>query len=100
MGLSLSRLLLLVLRTWATGADDVSSLGDSVEKAFFRRGTKILKIADAFHARRCERPHRFIKKRPAVFVSTLEGIAAVAASKNRLSRDFWGRSIFDLCNSI
>jgi hypothetical protein len=28
------------------------------------------------------------------------GIAAVAASKNRLSRDFRGRSIFDFCNSI
>jgi hypothetical protein len=56
--------------------------------------------ADAFRARRREGPRHFTQKRPLVFVSAIEGFAAVAASKIRLSRDLRGRSIFDFCNRI
>src|ERR1035437_1707414 len=73
---------------------------DSVEKVFFGRRTKILKTADAFRARRREGPHHFIQKRPPVFVSAVEGFVAVAASKNRLLRDFRGCSIFDFFNTV
>jgi hypothetical protein len=34
------------------------------------------------------------------FVSALESFAAVESIKNRPSRDFRSRSIFDFCNSI
>ena len=46
------------------------------------------------------RPHRFAQKRPRTSVSALRSFAAVERSKNRLSRDFPSRSIFDFCNSI
>jgi hypothetical protein len=71
-----------------------------VLKKSFWVTNEILETAEAFRARRREGPHHLIQKRPPVFVSAVEGFAAVAASKNRLSRDFRGRSIFDFCNSI
>jgi hypothetical protein len=40
------------------------------------------------------------KKRPRPFVSALQSIAVVEASKNQLLRDFRRRSIFDFCNTI
>jgi hypothetical protein len=73
---------------------------DSVEKVLLGWRTKISETADALRARRREGPHHFIQKRPPVFASAVEGFAPLAASKNRLSRDFRGRSIFDFCNSI
>jgi hypothetical protein len=62
--------------------------------------TKISWTADAFRTRRYEGPHRFTQKRPRTFVSSLQGFAAGGMSKNRLSRDFRGRSNFDFFNSI
>jgi hypothetical protein len=32
------------------------------------------------------------------FVAALQSVAAIEGSKNRLSRNFQGRSIFDFCN--
>ena len=60
---------------------------------------KIFRTADAFRARQREGPHDLIKNdyRPLI---GRRGLAAMAASKKRLSRDFWARSIFDFCNSI
>src|SRR5271166_1349919 len=49
---------------------------------------------------RREGPHRLPEKRPRSFVSALRGFAAVEMSRNHLSRDFRGRSIFDFCNTI
>src|ERR1700722_6467181 len=49
---------------------------------------------------RCEGPHCFVQKRPRPFVSALQSIAAVEASKKQLLRDFRYRSIFDFCNTI
>ena len=40
------------------------------------------------------------KKRPRPFVSALQSVAAVEASKNQLLRDFRYRSILDFCNNI
>jgi len=40
-------------------------------------------------------PRRLTQKRPRTFVSALWSFAAVEMSRNRLSRDFRGRSIFD-----
>src|SRR6266446_3987637 len=75
-------------------------VADIVAKVFFGWSTKILKTADALRARRREGPHRFIQKRAPAFVLAPENLAAAAASKNRPSRDFRGRPIFDFCNNI
>ena len=58
------------------------------------------RTAGAFRARGHVGPHRFAQKRPRTFVSVLQGLGATEASKNRPSRDFRGRSIFDFFNSI
>src|SRR5450759_2949357 len=45
-------------------------------------------------------PHRLTQKRPRSFVSAPKTVAAPAASKTPLSRDFGCRSIFDFFNNI
>src|ERR1700682_1930384 len=50
--------------------------------------------------RRREGPHCFAQKRPRTIVSELQSVVGVETSTNKLSRDFWYRSIFDFCNSI
>jgi len=74
-------------------------MADIVAKVFLWWRTKILKTADALRARRLEGPHSFLPKRPPTFVMAPESLAAAGASKNRPSRDFRRRSIFDFCNS-
>jgi hypothetical protein len=71
-----------------------------VAKVFLGRRTKILRAADAFCARRSEGPYRFIPNRSRVSVAALKSDAAAGKSKDQLSRDFPGRSIFDFCNNI
>jgi hypothetical protein len=73
---------------------------DSVEKVLLDVGLKILKAARAFHALRCEGPYRFIQNRPQTSVAALKSDAAAEKSKHQLSRDFSGRSIFDVFNTI
>src|SRR6266478_2014722 len=72
---------------------------DSVEKVFFRRREKFFRAADAFRARRREGPHRFTQKRRGTFTLELWTLAATERYENRLSLDFWRRSIFDFCNT-
>jgi hypothetical protein len=73
---------------------------DIVEKVFLGRRRKFLRAAGAFRARRLEGPHRFTQKRPPTFASALKGVAALEATTNAFSRDFWRRSIFDFFNNI
>jgi hypothetical protein len=73
---------------------------DIVAKVFLGWRTKIPRAAEAFYARRCEGPYRFIQNRPRVSVVALKSDARAEKSKNQFSRDFWGRSIFDFCNNI
>ena len=73
---------------------------DIVAKVFLGWRTKILRAADAFYARRREGPYRFIQNRSRTSVVALKGDAAAEKSKDQLSRDFPGRSIFDFCNNI
>jgi hypothetical protein len=63
-------------------------LADIVAKVFLGWRTKILRANDAFDARRCEGPYRFIQNRSRAFVLALRGGAATEKSRNRLSRDF------------
>jgi hypothetical protein len=79
---------------------DVRSRGDIVAKVFLWWRTKILRAADAFYARRCEGPYRFIQNRSRTSVVALKSNAAAEKSKDQLSRDFLGCSIFDFCNNI
>ena len=48
--------------------------------------------------RRGEGPYRFIQNRSRTSVVALKSNAAAEKSKDQLSRDFQGRSIFDFCN--
>src|SRR6202162_1257466 len=73
---------------------------DSVAKVFLGCRTKILRAADAFYARRREGPYRFIQNRSRTSAVALKSDAAAEKSKDQLSREFPGRSIFDFCNKI
>src|SRR5882724_12192517 len=73
---------------------------DTVAKVFLGGQTKFFRAADAFCERRRERPHRFIQNRPGTSVVALKSDTAAEKSKDELSREFPGRSIFDFCNSI
>jgi hypothetical protein len=73
---------------------------DFVAKVFLGWRTKILRAADAFYARRREGPYCFIQNRSRTSVLALKSDAAAEKSKDQLSRDFPGRSIFDFCNNI
>ena len=85
---------------WSTDALNLRPLseGDIVAKVFLGWRTKILRAADAFCARRREGPYRFIQNRPGTSVVALKSDTAAEKSKDQLSRDFPGRSIFDFCN--
>src|SRR5437762_614671 len=61
---------------------------------------KIFRAADAFCASRREGPYRFIQNRSRTSVVAPKNGAAAEKSKDQLSRDFWGCSIFDFCNNI
>ena len=77
----------------------VSKVPILLQKSFWGDERKFFRAADAFYARRREGPYRFIQNRPRTFVAALNSDAAAEKSKNQLSRDFSGRSIFDFCNS-
>ena len=62
--------------------------------------SKILRAADALYARQREGPYRFIQNRSRTSAVALKSDAAAEKSKDQLSRDFPGRSIFDFCNNI
>jgi hypothetical protein len=71
-----------------------------LKKSFWGDERIFFRAADAFYARRREGPYRFVQNRPRTFVAVLNSELAAEKSKNQLSRDFSGRSIFDFCNSI
>jgi hypothetical protein len=71
---------------------------DIVAKVFLGWRTKILRAADALYARQREGPYRFIQNRSRTSAVALKSDAAAEKSKDQLSRDFPGRSIFDFCN--
>src|SRR5258705_13837157 len=78
----------------------MSEMGRYCCTVFLGSRTKILRAADAFYARRREGPYRFIQNRSRTSVVALKSDAAAEKSKDQLSRDFPGRSIFDFCNNI
>jgi hypothetical protein len=73
---------------------------DIVAKVVLGWRTKILRAADALYARQREGPYRFIQNRSRTSAVALKSDAAAEKSKDQLSRDFPGRSIFDFCNNI
>jgi hypothetical protein len=75
-------------------------VADIVAKVFLGWRTKILRAADALYARQREGPYRFIQNRSRTSAVALKSDAAAEKSKDQLSRDFPGRSIFDFCNNI
>jgi hypothetical protein len=76
----------------------LSGMADIVAKVFLGWRTKILRAADALYARQREGPYRFIQNRSRTSAVALKSDAAAEKSKDQLSRDFPGRSIFDFCN--
>src|SRR6476660_2712210 len=79
---------------------DVGFAFDTVAKVFLGCRTKILRAADALYARQREGPYRFVQSRSRTSAVALKSDAAAEKSKDQLSRDFPGRSIFDFCNNI
>jgi hypothetical protein len=75
-------------------------LADIVAKVFLGGRTKFFRAADAFYERRREGPYCFIQNRSGISVVALKSSTAAEKSKDQLSRDFPGRSIFDFCNNI
>jgi DNA-binding transcriptional regulator GbsR (MarR family) len=75
-------------------------LANIVAKVFLGGRTKFFRAADAFYERRREGPYRFIQNRPRISVVALKSNTAAEKSKDQLSRDFPGRSIFDFRNNI
>src|SRR6266478_1710777 len=69
-------------------------------KSLFGATNENFRAADAFYARRREGPYRFIQNRSRTSVVALKSDATAEKSKDQLSRDFPGRSIFDFCNNI
>jgi hypothetical protein len=69
-----------------------------VAKVFLGGRTKLFRAADALYARQREGPYRFIQNRSRTSAVALKSDAAAEKSKDQLSRDFPGRSIFDFCN--
>jgi len=74
--------------------------GILLRKSFLGWRTKILRAADALDARQREGPYRFIQNRSRTSALALKSGAAAEKSKDQLSRDFPGRSIFEFCNNI
>src|SRR3954469_1212339 len=75
-------------------------LADIVAKVFSGWRPKILRAADASSERRREGPYRFIENRSRISVVAMKSDAAAEKSREQVSRDFWGCSIFDFCNKI
>ena len=71
-----------------------------LQKSFWGDERTFSITADAFYERRCEGPYRLIPNRPGISVVALKSNTAAEKSKDQLSRDFPGRSIFDFCNNI
>src|SRR5205085_7397825 len=69
-------------------------------KVFSGWRPKILRAADASSERRREGPYRFIENRSRISVVAMKSDAAAEKSREQVSRDFWGCSIFDFCNKI
>jgi hypothetical protein len=95
-----------VMSAYVSAADFAESINlgqlltDIVAKVFLGGRTKLFRAADAFYERRREGPYRFIQNRPGISVVALKSYTAAEKSKDQLSRDFSGRSIFDFCNNI
>ena len=77
---------------------NVCSPRDIVAEVFLGGRTKFFSAADTFYERRREGPYRFIQNRSGISVVALKSSTAAEKSKDQLSRDFPGRSIFDFCN--
>ena len=71
-----------------------------LQKSFWGDKQNFLEPLMRFASRRRERPHRFIQNRPGTSVVALKSDTAAEKSRDQLSRDFPGRSIFDCCNNI
>src|SRR6478752_363755 len=69
-------------------------------KSLFGRRTKIPRAANAFRTRRREGPYRFIQNQSPASVVPPTSDAAAERPRDRLWRDFLGRSIFDFCSNI
>jgi len=62
--------------------------------------TKFLEPLMRFTSGDMREPYRFIQNRAGISVVALKSSTAAEKSKDQLSRDFPGRSIFDFCNNI
>jgi hypothetical protein len=78
----------------------VSSWQIVLKKSFWGDERNFLEPLMRFTHGSVKGPYRSVQNRPRTFVAALNSEAAAEKSKNQLAREFWGRSIFDFCNSI
>jgi hypothetical protein len=71
-----------------------------LQKSFWGSERKFLEPLMRFTPGDVREPYRFIQNRSRTSAVALKSDAAAEKSKNQLSRDFQGRSIFDFCNNI
>jgi hypothetical protein len=71
-----------------------------LQKSFWRDERNFLEPLVRFTSGDVRGPYRYIQNRPGISVVALKRNTAAEKSKDQLSRDFPGRSIFDFCNNI
>jgi hypothetical protein len=83
-----------------SSAPDVRFWQILLQKYFWGREQKFLRLLMRFARGRCEEPYRSIQNRSRTSASALKSDAAAEKPKDQLWRDFSGCSIFDFCNKI
>jgi hypothetical protein len=71
-----------------------------LQKSFWGDERNFLEPLMRFTSGDVREPYRFIQNRPGTSIVALKSVTAAEESKDQLSRDFSGRSIFDFCNNI
>ena len=85
---------------WSNKPSDFRSWQILLQKSFWGGERKFLEPLMRFTRRQREGPYCFIQNRLRTSAVALKSDATAEKSKDQLSRDFPGRSIFDFCNNI
>jgi hypothetical protein len=87
-------------RTSISRSAQVRKVPILLRKSFWGVERKFLEPLMRFMRGNVRGPYRFIQNRSRTSAVALKSDAAAEKSKDQLSRDFPGRSIFDFCNNI
>ena len=71
-----------------------------LQKSFWGDERNFLEPLMRFASGDVRGPYHLIQNRPGTSIVALKSVTAAEESKDQLSRDLSGRSIFDFCNNI